>query len=56
MIRKGNREQECDGDGSQGKDRLVGGGGKGRVFGKNEEIVDSCGARNLGEEEVLGDI
>ena len=40
---------------SQGKYKLVWGGGKGRILEKDEEGVDCCGPRNIWEEEVLGE-
>ena len=35
---------------------LVGGGGNGRYFDKDKEVVYWCGARNLWQEEFLGDV
>ena len=48
--------QDFGGEGSQVKDRWVGVRGKSRMFEKVEELVDWCGASNIVEEEVLGEV
>ena len=53
---EGQGEQGCGGDSSQGKNWGVRGGGKGRQCKKDEEVVDWCGSRYVGEEEVLGEV
>ena len=52
----GKGEQDCGRDGSQGKDRWFGGGGKVRMFEKDEEGVEWCGPINLWYEEFLGEV
>ena len=49
-------EQDRGWDGSQGKDRWVGGGGKGKVFNNDEEVVYWCCTRSLWKEEFISEI
>ena len=53
---EGQGDQYRGGDSSQGENRGVRGGGKGRYFKKDEEVVDWCGSICLGEKEVLGEV
>ena len=53
---EGKGEQDLGGDGSQHKDGLVVGVGKGKMLEKDEEVFDWRGSSNLREEEVLGEV
>ena len=53
---EGQGEQDRGGYSPKGENLRVRAGVKGRYFKKDEEVVDWCGSRCLGEEEVFGEV
>ena len=53
---RGGEGQDLGGDGSKSQDRRLGGVGKGRTFMKYKGGVYCCGARSIGEEEIIGEV